>query len=146
MNSKPCVIVCERTSRWATAIRRHLPREVRLVQTRALVECATELATAPASLAAVALTRANLGAVLDFVDSVSRAYSRARVIILADRGLEACEGLLCEAGAIHFSVSPRELAGLDRTIRNHFGRLSVPQAGFAETVWDSLPWSEAVNR
>ena len=143
--SIPRVIVCERTGIWATVLARQLPRDVRLMQVRGLRECAAQLSDAPTSLLAVELSPTGVADVLDFVSRLPARFPQARVVVLADHGLQACEQPLREAGAVHFVASPRELGGLERTISNHFAGLATTHNDFAESVWDRLPWSDAAT-
>lgn len=141
--SKPCVILCERSGAWACAVTRHLPDDVRLRQTRGLGECAAELAEFPTSLLALELTRQNFAGVLALLSAVGRKFPQARVVILAQRELGDYEWLFREAGAIHFTSSPRELAGLPGLVRRHFRRVPAPPAtSLAAQVWDALPWGD----
>ena len=143
--SQPRVIICERSGIWAAALARHLPREVRFVQTRALAECSAALAAAPMSLVALETSAGNLNGVLAWLAQLPATFPLARAVVLADHGLQSHEWLLREAGAVHFAISPRELDGLAPLMQNHLARLPAPNASFAEQVWNSLPWSEAAT-
>ena len=95
---------------------------------------------------ALELTRQNFTAILALVSEIEREYSRARVIILAQRGLGDYEWLFREAGAIYFTSSPRELPGVGNLARRHFSRLPAPAAlSHAAQVWDSLPWTDVAT-
>jgi hypothetical protein len=143
--NQSCVIVCERTLRWATAIRRHLGSDIRLRQTRGLGECAHELAAAPASLLALEVTRENLSGVLTLLSDLGRKFPLARAMVLAERGLEPYEWLLREAGAVHFTTSPREPDELARLATRHVNRVGVSETHWAARIWSSLPWSDAAT-
>lgn len=138
----PGVIVCERTGKWATALERHLPPAVRLRQTRSLGECVGVLATAPASLLALEVTRENLASLLSVLGDLGHKFPLARALVLADRGWERYQWLFREAGAVHFSVSPRESEALARLARRHLGRITPPREDLATQIWDALPWNE----
>ncbi len=140
--NQPGVIVCERRGHWAAALRRELSSDVRLRETRSLAECAAALAAAPTSVLALELVPRNLAGVLELVGEMASRFPQARAVILADHAMQSCEGPLREAGALHFVASPRELAGLGRTVRNHLASLPSVQAGFAEAVWEALPWGD----
>ena len=140
--SCPKVILCERTVRWASALVRHLPAEVRLQQTRSLAECTTELAAAPTSLVALEVTAANFAGVLPWLGRLSARHPLARAVVLADRGLVNGEWLLREAGALHVTTSPRDLGWFRGLIKNHLAGLPSPKVGLARELWDALPWSE----
>jgi hypothetical protein len=141
--SQPQVIVCERAGVWAAALKRHLPSEARLRQTRSLGECETLLRAAPTSLAVVELGPAKRAAVVAWLVQLARQFPLARAIVVADRAAGGCESLVREAGAIHFTTSPRELSGWNVIVRNQARRHAHPKADFAEQLWDTLPWSEA---
>ena len=128
---------------WARAVARHLPANVCLRETRGLGECAAELAATPTSLLAFELTRQNFAGVLPIVSRIGGTFPRARVIILAQRGLDDYQWVLREAGAIHFTSSPRALLGLGDVIRRHFSGIPAPPiASLAAQAWDELPWSD----
>ncbi len=143
--SQSQVIICERTGVWAAALAQHLPREMRLRQTRALSECTAALAVAPMSLVALEANPGNLNGILSWLVQLPVRFPFARAVVLADRGLANYEWLLRDAGAVHFTTSPRELNCLAPLVRNHLSRLPTSKAGFAELVWDSLPWSEVAT-
>lgn len=138
----PCMMVCERSGKWAVALAPHLAPTIRLRQTRSLVECSAVLAQAPASLLAVEATRENLAGVLALLVDVAKKFSQARAIVLADRGLESYEWLLREAGAVHFTVSPRESHDLALLARRHLEHAGAARADLAAQIWDALPWSD----
>jgi hypothetical protein len=143
MAHRPSTIVCERSGAWAAALRRHLPRELRLRETRTLADCRHELTAAPASLLVVEVSESNLGGVLDLAADVERLFPWARLVAVAPRGGEACEWLLREAGAIHFTTSPRSAAVLARLAARHAARIPLPRATPVAEIWDSLPWQES---
>jgi hypothetical protein len=139
---KPGVIVCERTGIWATALRRCLPEEIRLRQTRRLAECVDALAEAPDSLLALELSRSNLSAVLDLLAGLGQKFPRARAVVLAERGCEPYEWLVREAGAVHFTSSPRESETVARLVSRHRETIPASRASAVALIWDSLPWSD----
>jgi hypothetical protein len=143
--NRPCVIVCERSGKWAAALRPCLPVEIPLRQTRGLGECALELAAAPSSLLAVELNRENAAGVLSLLNTVGRRFPLAVALVLAERGLESHEWLLREAGAVHFTTSPREADDVARLALRHFSRQAAPAQSLATRIWDALPWSEAAR-
>jgi hypothetical protein len=145
--NNPSVIVCERSGIWATSLARHLGPEIRLRQTRGLEECVRQLAAAPASLLALEVSRGNLPGGLALLVDVGRRFPASRSIVLAERGCERYEWLLREAGAVHFSVSPRESESLARLAVRHFGLATVPLADecrgdVTSQIWDALPWND----
>ena len=142
MASKPCVIVCERRGIWAAGLRRHLPREIRVYETRTLADCRRELAARPASLVAVELLGNNVTGTLDLLADVARTFPLARGVAVAQRGWESYEWLLREAGALHFTTSPRQCDVLARLAVRHAARTVTPRTTLVAQIWDSLPWQE----
>jgi hypothetical protein len=143
MAYRPTTIICERTGSWATALRRHLPRDLRLRETRNLADCRGELAAAPASLVVVEVSESNLAAVVELAVDVERMFPWARMVAVASRGCEAWEWLLREAGAIHFTTSPRTADTLARLAARQTARIPTARGTLVAEVWDSLPWPES---
>jgi hypothetical protein len=142
----PRVIVYERSGRWAAALREQLPPEFSLAETRSLGECAAELALSPGSLLALEVTERNLSAIVDLLSSLNRRDSLARALVLASDGLAASDGLLREAGAVHFVTSTRAASALKQVFENHFRRVPLPPRNLADSVWESLPWADATAK
>ena len=119
------LILLERTGGWAGALRRELgERPVRLVETRSFDECWQQLAAAPAALVAWELTAANLPQMVRSLLRLDRDFPGAAAIVMAERRLAAAQGLLREAGALHFVTSPRSLGPVAEIVR----RRAVAQA------------------
>jgi hypothetical protein len=146
MSSKPGVIICERKGTWAAGLRRYLPRELRLRETRSLADCLHELDESPASVVVVEFSEALLERALDLLGEVGRRFPSALVVAVAPRGWEPYEGLLREAGAVHFTTSPRDGDVLARIAVRHAALIPAPGTTFAARIWDSLPWPEAATR
>jgi hypothetical protein len=135
------LIVCERTGRWAVAMRRELADAgVRVWETRALADCRDELIENPASFVIVELGSSS-GGVLRFLASISRRFPAARVAVVADRSRADYELLMREAGAVHFVYSPRRIGMLARLACRHLAQAPSTQHSFAERIWSSLPWA-----
>ncbi len=161
-------IVCERSGRWATALRAALGRSgwppssvPRIFEVRQLGELATRLDARPSDMALVEVQRAHVFEVLEWLAEAGRLYRRARLVALVDRGVwesldtDSAAGrrdrqpmidVLREAGAAEVVTSPRQLQGILELGRRH---ASLRAAGFdgpsarmsiAEWVWASLPW------
>jgi DNA-binding response OmpR family regulator len=135
------LIVCEQTGRWAAALRLALENErLRIVETRSLAECGERLEESPEALVAVELTPANLDAVLEWLLNFERNFPDARVVVLADRGLEGYELLARELGAVHFTTSPRQLDQMIPLVRafqpRRPGELSPTEQILADLPWD----------
>jgi hypothetical protein len=135
------LIVCERDGHFAVALRRELPRpEIRVLETRSVDECWEALARWPASFVVVELTRTNATALLERMVWLERDFPLARVAVVADRALGFCEWLLREAGAVHFTVSPRRFGPLGCLAVRHLDAAPRPRLSLPERIWASLPW------
>ena len=135
------LIVCERGGEWAVGLRRELPVPgVGLHQTRSLSECWEMLGRWPASFLVVELTRSNAEALVGRMTSLDREFPSARVAVVAERELARCEWLMWEAGAVHFTVSPRRLGPLARLAVRHLDATPRPERTLTERIWARLPW------
>ncbi|NQU24738.1 MAG: hypothetical protein HQ567_25935 [Candidatus Nealsonbacteria bacterium] len=135
------LIVCERTGRWAVTLRRELDgADVRVHESRSLVECWQQLAEAPAGFVVVELTGGNVASLLERLARLPREFPLARVAVVADRSLAKYEWLIREAGAVHFTCSSRQLGPLGRAVRAHLDQAPAPPQTLVEQVWASLPW------
>ena len=136
------LIVCERTGRWAIALRRELAGAgVRVWETRTLDDCWNELAASPASFVVLELSR-DRGRLLEHLARQLREFPLARVSVAADRGQADYEWLVREAGAVHFVHSPRRVGALAQLICRHLAQIPPPQQGFVERIWAGLPWGK----
>jgi hypothetical protein len=139
-------IVCERTATWGGALRLPLQRVGRrIVETRSLDDCWSEVAASPASLVAVEATLANLDSLVPWIRRLKAAFPRACVVVLGSRGLETGQWLLREAGAAHVVFSPRQWQPVVRICQRHLG--AEPSADDAERqrIWRRLPWADAAD-
>jgi len=137
-------IVCEKTGRWATALRQEPEaRGTRVWETRSLAECWEMLPRWGASFVVAELTSANVDALLDRLARLPRDHPLCRVVVVADRSLARYEDLVREAGAVWFVVSPRELGPLAATARRHLRLAPSEPRRLAERIWASLPWGRA---
>jgi hypothetical protein len=138
------LIVCERTGHWAVALRRELADAgVRVYETRSIPDCWNMLAESPGSFLVVELTAANVEGLLHRLARRERDFPLARVAVVVDRALADHEWLLREAGAVHFTCSPRRLRPLAELACRHLAQVPAPQQSLAERVWAGLPWKEA---
>jgi hypothetical protein len=141
ISSAARLIVCERTGRWAVALRRELADVgVRIWETRTLADCRDELLANPASFAVIELGP-KVGGLLRLLASQPRQFPAARLAVVANRSQATYEWLIREAGAVHFVCSPRQVAVLARLACRHLAEAPPPQQSFAERIWASLPWA-----
>jgi len=126
------LIVWARTGRWAVALRRELAETgIRVWETRTLVECWEELVESPASFLVVELLEGNVHPLLARMMRLPREFPTVRIAMVADRSLADYEGLLREAGAVHFVCSPRQLGPMAKMANRHLaitGDLRPPLA------------------
>lgn len=136
------LIVCERTGRWAVALRRELADAgVRVWETRTLADLRDELVENPASFAVVELG-SNVAGLLRLLASQPRRFPGVRVAVVADRERAEYELLIREAGAVHFVTSPRQAGLLARLACRHLAEAPAPQQTLAERIWSGLPWGD----
>lgn len=140
----PRLIVCEKTSRWAVALRRALgQRGDVLLETRSLPECLRQLEATPASLVAVESTAANLEAVLAAFPAWSRRFAGCRLIALADPAMKPAHLLLREAGASAVLFTTRKAPQAARFACRHLSLVPPEDLSLRETILGRLPWPRA---
>ena len=158
-------IVCESTSRWASALRMALQRqaaidgrETRLYETRYLDDLAARLHEEPENFATIEVRESNVGDVLAWLARAAGHFPRARFAALLDRSLsqqqtnrasdagdnllDVCDAL-CEAGSLEIAHSPRHLQAVVELGRRHVAcrHTATPvEADCEARVWASLPW------
>lgn len=135
------LIVCESTGAWAVALRRELASAgFRVHETRSVAQCWELLGRSPASFLVVELTRGSAEALLARLAGLERDYPHARVAVVAARPLQDCEWAIREAGVVHFTTSPRQLAPLAHLAQRHLEMAPKPSRSLTERIWASLPW------
>jgi hypothetical protein len=142
-------IVCERTSRWASALRLAFATEdapPRVRELRHLAELDAELLARPTALAAIEIHRGNFAQLLAWLPAARGRHARACSIALLDRSLtdelEQVTAALLEAGAQAIASSPRRLDAILSLGQQHARITGIigPNARLDEAVWASLPW------
>ncbi len=127
------VVICESGGQWAVRLRRELqPERIRLRETRRLVDCQRELEETDAGLVLVEWSAARRAELADFVDRISRRFPRTSVVVLAQRNAAGDERLAREAGAVHFTSSPRALGPVVRLIHRQQVRRQRDRTAAAE--------------
>jgi hypothetical protein len=140
MTQRAQVIVCERSGHWAVGLREVLPDGFPLWETRSLVQCLKALAHSPQSFVVVELTDSNTQGLLRCLAQVEQDYPQARLAVVGDRGVAGREWLMREAGAVHVTCSPRQLAALADIARRHLARIVPAQQPLTDRLWAELPW------
>jgi hypothetical protein len=142
------LIVLELDGHWAAALRRAIGEPaVRLVEVRSWDECWRRLQEHPSALVGVELTDANIDAVVAALGRIDRQFPQAAPLIFAERKLARYRGALCEAGALHFVTSPRELGGVNEILcrRSHFSETVAGASNRLDEIVAELPWRDAVE-
>jgi|SRR5581483_1027201 len=134
-------ILCEKTSRWAAALRARLGRSIpQLLVTCALPGCAEALAASPASFIAIEVTASNLESTLDFTCRISSHYPNAAVVALLSSEFLAAAPLFREAGAIDVVASALESPRIARLAQRHFAQAPTEQLTTRQFIAQRLPW------
>jgi len=155
-------IVCERSGRWAAALRLAIARQRTspigkqpLHEVRSLQELAARLAERPRAVALVEVRRTNLAETLAWLAEAGPTYPKARFVVLVDREESDGEvgsgmtGVLLAAGAVGVADSPRRLQHVLAVGQRHFasqGRMPNglgENQSLAEWAWALLPWQPA---
>lgn len=138
------LIVCEKSGRWAAALRRQAgERELPIVEARSSEQAVRELETFPASLVAVEMIAASAAEAASRWSATAQRFPAARWIALLDEALANHELLFREAGALHIVVSPRDLSATVRLIRRHLARAPQSEMSLEESILARLPWPAA---
>ena len=138
----PCrLIVCEKTSHFAPALRRELiDHPSFVVETRSLPGCLAALAESPESLIAIEVTPANLESAITFIEQVGRRYPQSSTVALVDADTLPASNLLAEAGAIAVFTSVLESSRLAQLAQRKLAQATKPELTLPEFINQRLPW------
>jgi hypothetical protein len=139
MNSSDWIL-CERTQRWAAAVRLALRQNMRQLgpprihETRTLADMRAKLSAHASSLVLIEVNAP--------LDGQSHALEQCRRDAI---------GALAEAGASAFAASPRQLRSLFTLAERHASLVTaraVPPDNLAidAWAWSLLPWQESATR
>jgi hypothetical protein len=64
----------------------------------------------------------------------------AEVAVVAARSLAGWQWLVREAGAVHFSCSPRQLGPLAEMACRHLASVPLPPQSLTDRILAGLPW------
>ncbi|HJQ79018.1 MAG TPA: hypothetical protein VJ828_03640 [Lacipirellulaceae bacterium] len=162
------LLVCERTGRWAAALRAGVARQARLNsreprihEARSLEEFAKRLETWPLGLALLEVHLTTLSKRLSWLADHSRRFPRIRFVALLDDALgfaasreikrpsspsQNVVAALLEAGAADFAHSPRRLKHVFALAERHAAIAADanpqpnPAQSIADWAWSQLPW------
>ena len=143
------LVVCERSSRWASALRMSFAvsgRPCRLREIRHLVELEAELAKRRACLVAIEVDRTNFASALAQLTVIRKKLPGVRTIALLDRSLvsefAAVRDAVVEAGAAAVAASPRGLDAILALSERHVAaeRTKDDSLPLVARIWATLPW------
>jgi hypothetical protein len=135
------VIVCERTGKWASALRVLVPLpRTAICETRGLAECRVRLRESPASLIVVESTPENWLDVCRWLPLQTGQFANMRAVIVAEPVLRGAECLLRTAGAHHLVDSLAGLGGLSRWIVRHIDQTPRSKQSVRQWTWSRMPW------
>jgi hypothetical protein len=143
------IIVCERTSRWASALRMELASGElphRLRELRHLAVLDAELDERPTALVAIEVRRGNFAELLAWLAAARTRHGRARFAALLDHSLAYYQGevgdALVEAGIQAIVASPRRLEGVVAFGERHAAAAAKTDqnTSLVSQVWAALPW------
>ena len=138
------LLVCERSGQWAGALRRELADAgLHVWETRSQAECWELLAATPASFIVAELTESHAEGLLRRMMRLERDFPLARLAVVAERRLADWQWLVREAGAVHFTCSPRQLAPLAEMACRHLASVPPPPQNLTDRIWTALPWRGA---
>jgi hypothetical protein len=136
------IVVCEKTGRWAVALRRELAAPpVRVYETRSLAECRSELEQSPASFMALEVSDANAVQLGEWIERANREFPLARFVVLGSREARPWEWQMREAGAIAAAFSSRQLGPIARLARRRLASVPEEELSFRDQVERRLPWA-----
>lgn len=136
------LIVCEKTSHWAAALRAAMgTKQPQVVETRSVPGCEAALAESPASLVAIETTLANIESVLGLMARIADQFPRASVVVLLTAETHGAAPLMPEAGAIDAIVSVLQAPRVARLACRQFALAPKQEANFQEFVAELMPWA-----
>lgn len=134
------LILCERTGRWAAALRRELlDVDIRVWETRTLDDCWTELKESPASFLVLELGP-DLDGLTRRMMQLPRRFPSAHWAAVTDCTPPDLEWWMREAGAVHVVASTRRVGPLAQMACRHLAQIPLPQQELTERIWSNLPW------
>ncbi|NLF69976.1 MAG: hypothetical protein GX575_13095 [Candidatus Anammoximicrobium sp.] len=139
------IVVCEKTGKWAAAIRRVLRPACGVCETRSWPACLRELQIRTTALAAVEVLPESAESVCRRLAEFHGRFRPWHVILLADRSLQGVEWLLREAGAAHVLFAPRDIVRLRPVWERFLAQIPPSHATFREHVRSQLPWARQAS-
>ena len=137
------LVVCERTGRWAVALRRELAGVgLRVWESRSMADSGTLLGESPASFVVLELSVSKIEETLDFIRNWQAEFPLFRFAMVADRDLATYKWFMHEAGAVDFICSVRRIGALAQTACRHLAQVPPLPQSLTERIWANLPWGK----
>lgn len=137
------LIVCEKTGKWAAALRRELenPAPRRLFETRLLEHCEEQLVANPCSIVTIEQTWSNYESVFSLLQRMHQQVPAARAIVLDETRDSRLLRLNQIAGAIHVTQSRLHLRHAARLVMRHLSKYPATLSHYDELI-SRLPWGD----
>ena len=133
--------MCEKTGKWATALRSLLPlARISICETRTLEECAVRLRESPASLVVVELTSENWLGVCRWLSLQTGQFAHMRAMAVATPDAGDTDAVLRSAGAHHVVDSIARLGKLTRWMVRHLQQAPPSKSSVRQWTWARMPW------
>lgn len=140
------LVVCERTGRWASALRRDWHDAApRIHETRHRDDARSELHEARASLVIVEATVAQQVDTLRWLYGIVDEFPRASLCVVGDAGLSRTEWFWRDAGARWVHWSWRDLTPIIHVARRHLAQYPAADRTWREQLFDRLPWTSQAD-
>lgn len=140
------LIVCERTSRWAVAIRWALGGKaagqgLRVYEARSLTDAWERLVRAPASVIAVEAEAVSVDALAERLRRMPAQFPQARSVLLGASATGMMARLWRELGVTYLVATPRGVDAVVRLALRQHERQPALQSGLRGQIWQRLPWA-----
>src|SRR6185503_13444690 len=135
------LIVCEKTSRWAVALRQVLRgRPPQIIETCSLTSSMSALAAAPASFVVLDVRENKIATALEWLDQAGRRFSLARLVVALRPEMAVTEVLFREAGAIDVLFATQQAASVARQAQRQLGQIPAEQLNLCQWLAERMPW------
>jgi CheY-like chemotaxis protein len=139
------VVVCERGTRWAVAVRALLESGAKVVETRGLDDAWQQLQTTPHGALLIEIEPQRSPQQVALLVRIQTELPHVMIIACVASASPDWELLLREAGAAVVLRTPRRLPGVAPWLRRHLARVPQRKLNLRERIWDHLPWPEAAR-
>ncbi len=146
-SQQACLIVCERTSRWADRVRRYaVNAPITVLETRSLAECNERLAEHPSGIVGLELTETSLDRALAWWMTLARRFPLASVIAFCDHSMHDVHEFCRELGALDLMSTELDSLRFHDLLCRYlsqasFETLNADSPGLLDEVRRRLPWA-----